>query len=530
MTTGGRLAHSFTIALQGLHGVVVKVETHMGPGLIGMTVVGLPDTSIKEAKDRVRAALTSSGIPAFGHKTTVNLSPASVPKNGSTYDLAIAVSLLQAANHLPGSISHHTVFAAELGLDGSLRPCTGILPIAQAAKEHGFQQIVVAPESASEAALIDLPVIPCPNLRTLLEVFKTQSDPDSAWEKISDLGQKIEAKIAAQPETKDFTDELDLEQVRGQPLGIRAAMLAAAGGHHVLFYGEPGCGKSMLAARIHTILPELSKEQALTLAMVRSLAGQLERGLCLERLAPVEIVHSHTTTTALVGGGNPIRPGAISLSNHGVLVLDEAPEFQVTTLNALRPPLDTGQVTLHRQAGQATFPAEFLLALTANPCACGAKQVKFGSTLHSKCKCTPYQSSRYRARLTGPLLDRVDLQLKMLQPSSQDLQKSGPKSAVVREQVSEARTRAEYRWKRVVDKPLSNARVIGATLRDYGHLPEGFSTTLETAIERGVLSMRGADKLVKVAWTNADLEGRSQPNQDDVQMAMQMRQNQYGTE
>lgn len=523
------LAYSQTIALQGLNGVVVDVETHLGPGLIGITLVGLPDASVREAKDRVRAALASCSIPAVNRKTTINLSPAAVPKIGSSFDLAIAVSLLQAEGYLAQVASQDTIFAAELGLDGSLRPCRGILPIATAAKEHGFKRIVVAPSAQAEANLAKLEVVPCASLQLLLETFKDGDNPVAKWAQIAAQSQveeeEAQSELFAMP--SPASAETDLAEVRGQSRAVQALLLAGAGGHHVLFHGEPGCGKSMLASRLGGILPELDDRQALKLAMVRSLAEHLDHQVELDHRAPVEIVHPHVTMSALLGGGNPLRPGAISLADHGVLVLDEAPEFSAHCLDSLRQPLDQGRVTLHRQAQRATFPAQFQLILTANPCACGARsQVEL--QVAKTCKCTPANRIRYQSRLTGSLLDRIDIQVEMRQPTKRALQEPVIDTQTAREQVGEARKRALSRWNHFQGVPSLNARVSGTVLRQFGHLPEGFTQALTSAIERGALTMRGADIILRLAWTNADLAGRAAPNDEDIYLATSMRENLYG--
>lgn len=518
------MARAYGIALEGLSGVPIEVQTHIGPGLVGTTLVGLPDASLREAKERVRAAMFSCGIGAVNQRVTINLTPADLPKAGSGFDLAIAASLLIARGIIPQIAGDGSIFVAELGLDGEVLPVSGVLPAAVAATASGFRRIVVAPENAGEAGLIeDAQVVCCAHLEDLIVSFRSDGDSDP-WEKLRLL--EAHREITRDPgDTQDpitesalVRDELDLSEVHGQEDAVLALTVAAVGGHHLLLHGPPGAGKTMLARRLPGILPDLSAEDSLVATALRSLAGGDLVESSLVTRPPIESPHHSATLISLVGGGNPIRPGAVSLAHAGVLLLDEAPEFSQRTLDALRQPIEQAQVTIHRAKSQVTFPARFQLVMTANPCPCGGTTSDAGDA----CRCSPHRIALYRSRLSGPLLDRVDLQVHVDRPRHVDLVESSPQTTdVIAERVQIAR---EHTATRLRGTPWNvNGEVPGRYIRQNEMMSPSYTRELERLVERGIISLRGADRVLRMAWSCADLSGHSEPDSDDFSLAMKLR-------
>lgn len=527
------LARAYAVALSGLEGTVVEVQTHIGPGLVGTTLVGLPDASLREAKERVRAALFSCGIATLNRRITVNLSPADLPKTGSGFDLGIAVSMLVARGIITHECALDTVFAAELGLDGSVQAVPGALPLALASAAAGYARLVVAPPMAEQARLVTgLEVVRCAHLLDLLAVFGLPMGVGQtlewSWEEL-DASAQTRATAAGTTSPAQTVaaegedDETDLIEVRGQKFAIEALAVAAIGGHHSLLVGPPGVGKTMLATRMRAILPDLDEGEALEATGLRSLIGSGGNDAALMRRPPLEQPHHSATVPALVGGGNPIRPGAVSLAHGGVLLLDEAPEFSVRALDALRQPLENHSVSIHRANASVTFPARFQLVMTANPCPCGGA-VRAGE---DACRCSHVQKARYWSRLSGPLLDRIDLRLHVGRPNLFDGDTSPQLStAEVRERVRGGRERSAFRW---ADYPWNhNAAVPGKFLRDHSGLPQEYMRAIEDQVDRGVLSLRGADRILRLAWSSADFNGNAIPTPSDLANAFDLRGEERG--
>jgi len=509
------LARAWSVALAGVQGTVVEVEADLAPGLPGLTIIGLPDAALSESRDRVRAAVLNSAEPWPQRRITLGLSPATLPKHGSGFDLSMAVAVLSAAGGLPPQALEGVVFFGELGLDGRVRPIRGVLPAAMAAAAAGFVRVVVPRPNAAEASLVpDLSVWPVGSLRELLVALRSGRPPEPS------IDDDPDAEVLAPTIGDRFDVELDLADVLGQPSGRRAVEVAAAGGHHALLLGDPGTGKTMLAARLPGLLPELDRAAALEVTAVHSIAGVLPGDCPLVTRPPFRDPHHTTSVAALVGGGSGIaRPGLASLAHHGVLFLDEAPEFATGVLDALRQPLESGHVTIARSGGVARYPARFLLVLAANPCGCSTSSATTGS-----CTCSPLTRRRYLSRISGPLLDRVDLQVRMDPVSRTELladSRHVERTATVAARVRIARSRAA---ERLAGSPWrTNSDVPGRELRDRWAPARTALVAAERALDAGRLSARGLDRVLRVAWTLADLADRPRPTADDVDEALYLR-------
>ncbi|MFD6873093.1 MULTISPECIES: YifB family Mg chelatase-like AAA ATPase [unclassified Streptomyces] len=523
-------ARACSVALVGVEGVVVEVQADLEPGVAAFTLVGLPDKTLVESRDRVRAAVVNSGAQWPQKKLTVGLSPASVPKAGAHFDLAVAVAVLGAAEVIDPAVIADLVLIGELGLDGRVRPVRGILPAVLAAAEAGYRQVVVPQQCAAEACLVpDVSVLGVRSLRQLIAVLTDAEPPD---EEPPDRAGRPDAMLAglALPgaglgtglsrSAADTGDHPDLADVAGQHGARRALEVAAAGGHHLFLSGPPGAGKTMLAERIPWIIPPLTRQDSLEVTAVHSVAGILPPGEPLVGRAPYCAPHHSATMQSLVGGGAGIpRPGAVSLAHRGVLFLDEAAEFSAKALDALRQPLEAGHVVIARAAGVVRLPARFLMVLAANPCPCGRHTV-----LGSGCECPPSLVRRYQARLSGPLLDRVDLRVQVEPVTRSDLLGRGGRgetSAAVADRVREARERASAR---LTDTPWKlNSEVPGYELRTRWPAGPGALAAAERDMERGLLTARGLDRVLRVAWTVADLRGRDRPDALDAAVALELR-------
>jgi magnesium chelatase family protein len=535
------LARTYSVALVGVNGQVVEIEADIANGLVGMILVGLPDTALREARDRIRAAITNSCEEWPQRKITVGLSPASLPKRGSWFDLAIAIGILAAAGKVPRAAVEEVMFFGELGLDGQLRPVRGVLPAVAAAVDAGFGTVMVAEQNAAEAALVPgvrviaacsltaaadwlrgTPV--CDGSQAAAEYEGGHELPDSRVRSmrgsvngtVSDSSAVFDGRIC-RVTVSDTAAVPDLAELLGQPTARRAAEVCAAGGHHLSLLGPPGAGKTMLAERIPTILPRLDTAAALEVTGIHSVAGTLPPQVSLLTDPPFLAPHHTATKAAIVGGGSGIiLPGSASLAHRGVLFLDEAPEFAKDVLDALRQPLEAGEVVVARLGVIATFPAKFTLVLAANPCPCA----KMAGPKEG-CSCSPAARRRYQGRISGPLLDRIDLKIELEPVGRRELLSDrtfAESSRTVALRVIQARERAAYRLR---GTPwILNAEIPGSVLRRTWPPTPGSLAALERALERGLISARGVVKVLRVAWTIADLAGRTRPTQDDCDAAL----------
>ena len=565
------VARTHSIALVGVEGYPVEIETDIANGLPCLLLVGLPDTALREARDRIRAAIINSHEQWPQRRVTVGLSPASLPKRGSGFDVGIALSILAAAGAIPGAAIDGVAFLGELGLDGRLRPVRGVLPAMAAAASAGFAKVVVAQANAAEAALVPgLQVAGAPTLTALLTWLRGEPvsgdeavaypvpEPPGAPAQAGQPGQPAQPgqpgqsgrspgpsreparagklALAGEPalavargpggealalaplgRARRPRPRPDLSEVLGQPAARRAAEICAAGGHHLSLLGPPGAGKTMLAERIPTVMPALDRTAALEVTSIHSVAGTLPAGSPLMTEPPFCAPHHTATKAAIVGGGTGIiHPGAASLAHRGCLFLDEAPEFAGDVLDALRQPLESGEVMIARSGLIARFPARFMLVLAANPCPCAK-----GTATGVACSCTPTARRRYLARLSGPLLDRVDVKVELLPVGRAELLSDrhfAESSPVVAARVAAARERTAARLK---DTPWRlNAEIPGSELRRTFPPSPGSLTPIERAMDLGQISARGVDRVIRVAWTLADIAGIARPTVNETSFAL----------
>lgn len=481
------LATTHSSTLVGLEAHPVLVEVEIARGMPCFDLVGLPEASVKESRVRVRSALDQLGFPFPARRVTVNLAPADVRKYGAGFDLAIALAILAASNECPTERLGDWMLIGELSLTGALRTVRGVLAQVLCARKRGFKGVIVPAPNAPEASVVEgLDVRAAECLRDVVEFFSAGKDLPPA-----------PAAVSSPP--GDLP--VDLADVRGQQAAKRALELAAAGGHNVLFVGPPGAGKTMLARSMPALLPPMTFEQAIEVTAIHSVAGLLRPGMSVVDHRPFRAPHHTASTVGLVGGGEPPRPGEIALAHHGVLFLDELPEFPRDALEALREPLEDGAVTIVRARNRATFPARFMLLAAMNPCPCG-----FYRDGTERCACSDERVRRYRGRVSGPLLDRIDLYVPL--PSVRIAQLGepgeGPTSADVRARVTAARA---VQLSRPDNGGDCNARVSPRSLKDIASLGADARTLLTTASERMGLSARAATRVLRVARTVADLEG-----------------------
>lgn len=501
------LANAQTCAVIGLDGYVIQVEVDISPGLPAFNIVGLPDTAVQEAKERVRAALRNSGCEFPLRRITVNLAPADLKKEGPAYDLPIAVCMLLSSGQVD-SIPEGAVFLGELALDGSLRHTKGILAMVSVARDQGYTSVFVPTIDADEASLVeDVQVYPVCSLQHLINHLRCEDEitpvSDDLWEGMDDNAGHY---------------EMDLADVRGQEHAKRALEVAAAGFHNLIFNGPPGSGKTLLAKCLPSILPRMAQKEALEVTKIYSVNGVLSPGNPLVLQRPFRSPHYTISNAGLVGGGRTLRPGEITLSHRGVLFLDELPEFNHTALESLRQPLEDKVVTISRVSGSVTYPASFMLVAAMNPCPCG-----FHTHPTKECTCSPSTVARYQKRISGPLLDRVDVFVEVPPVEYEKLVEDAPSedSSQPRLRVEEAR---EIQRERFADCGFfCNSEMGPAEVWKFCQLDEGAKGLLQTATQRLNLSARAFHRILKVSRTIADLEGSKGINIAHLAEAIQYR-------
>jgi magnesium chelatase family protein len=516
------LASLRSAAVLGVEALPVIVEVDVSFGMPVFTMVGLPDTSVRESRDRVRTAIRNSGFEFPGHRITVNLAPADIRKAGASYDLPIALGVLAASGVIESRLLDGVVLLGELSLDGAIQPIRGVLPVAVAAKREGKTAILLPRANAPEASVVEgLRVLPVDSLVEAVEALNAGAGlsaaarglPASFGETRRSLGEGGKASTSSDPQP-DFAD------VIGQTMAKRALEIAAAGGHNVLLIGAPGGGKTMMARRLAGILPVLEFDEALDCTSVHSVAGTLPPGTALMHHRPFRAPHHTISEVAMVGGGSIPRPGEISLAHNGVLFLDELPEFDRRVLEALRQPLEEGRVTIARAARTSSFPARFMFVAAMNPCPCG-----FLGDRRRACRCSEPQIQRYASRISGPLRDRIDLVVEVPAIGTgvrdEGADKGRDSSAEIRVRVVDARNRQRARFGEANQK--LNRQLEGAELNEHCRLDARSTDVLEAAIQKFCLSARGCDRVLRVSRTIADLGGCRGIATEHVAEALQYR-------
>lgn len=507
------LGRARSVSLLGLNGIAVDVEADVTSGLPAIRLVGLADRAVNEAIDRVRSAVANSGLAFPSQRLTVSLSPAALPKSGSAFDLPIAIACLVATGVIPAT-RESTVFIGELALDGRLRPTAGILPSVLAARQLGATRVVVPSANAEEARLVSgITVVGVASLREAALVSGAEVE-------VFDVEPLRHARTRADEDAAPLVEPAppDLADIIGLDFAIEALIVAATGGHNIFMVGPPGAGKTMLASRLPGILPPLEPEHALEVATIRSLVEGSRREVHLAMTPPFQAPHHSLSAAGMVGGGpGVVRPGVATQAHRGVLFLDEAPEFATNVLDSLRQPLESGKVSLQRAAYSVDFPSDFQLVLAANPCPCGQSS----TSNDVKCTCTPVQRLRYLTRLSGPLMDRVDIHLTVPRATTviRDELTRVTTTADARARVQSARACALSRW-----GGACNARVPGTQLRSAGvRLPRAVTSAIDESLQRGGITMRGYDRVLRLAWSLADLDGTTTPHADHIGRALFLR-------